>query len=109
MEQIRDYRAGVDVISRQRLRYCKHWQNAFASQHKDYRYYEIVEDTIHPEFDYLYFANRDLHGEIQAIQPFFLLDQDIFLGVRPRFEPVIAIRAQWPRFMYVRTMMVGCV
>src|SRR5438128_2108254 len=42
----------VNVISRQQLQNCRHWQRAFASQHKDRRYYEIVEDTIHPEFDY---------------------------------------------------------
>src|ERR1700719_1163635 len=65
----------VNVISRDQLRDCRHWQSAFASQHKDHRYYEIVEDTVHPEFDYWYFAIRDHQGEIQAIQPFFVLDQ----------------------------------
>ena len=108
--ELTDQSAGVNAISREELRQCKRWQHAFASQHKDWRYYEIVEETVHPEFDYLYFTIRDLHGEIEAIQPFFLLDQDILLGIRPCLEWVIdAIRVQWPRFMYVRTMMVGCV
>jgi hypothetical protein len=108
--ELRGQSAGVDIISRQELRQSKHWQYAFASQHKDWRYYEIVEETVHPQFDYLYFAIRDSRGEIEAVQPFFLLDQDILFGIRPCFERVIdAIRLQWPRFMYVRTMMVGCV
>src|SRR5215469_12964982 len=76
----------VNVISRQQLQSCLYWQRAFASQHKDRRYYEIVEDTIHPEFDYWYFAIRDQHGEIQAIQPFFILDQDILAGFHPHFS-----------------------
>jgi peptidoglycan biosynthesis/recognition FemAB-like protein len=101
--------ANVDIISRRALRGCPQWQRAFASQHKDSRYYEIVEDTIHPEFNYLYFAVRDREGEIRAIQPFFVVDQDLFAGTHGYFRSLIgAIRRRWPRFMYMKTMMVGC-
>src|SRR5258707_14811973 len=100
----------VNVISRQQLQNCRHWQRAFASQHKDRRYYEIVEDTIHPEFDYWYFAIRNHEGEIQAIQPSFILDQDILAGIHRTFGRLIdAIRVRWSRFMFMKTMMVGCV
>ena len=100
----------VNVMSRQQLRNCRHWQRAFASQHKDHRYYEVVEDTIHPEFDYRYFAIRDDQAEIQSIQPFFILDQDILAAARPYCGRLIdVIRLQWPRFMFMKTMMVGCV
>jgi hypothetical protein len=100
----------VDVVSRRELLDCRHWPRAFASQHKDRRYYEIVEDTIHPEFEYLYFAIRNPEGHISAIQPFFILDQDILAGIHPRFSPLIdAIRRRWPRFMRMKTIMVGCV
>src|SRR5215469_6215654 len=100
----------LSVISRHQLQKNRHWQRAFASQHKDRRYYEIVEDTIHPEFDYWYFAIRRHQGKIEAIQPFFILDQDILAGIQPSFAPLIgAIRRQWPRFMIMKTMMVGCV
>jgi Acetyltransferase (GNAT) domain len=104
------YESSVNVISRQQLQNCQHWQRAFASQHKDRRYYEIVEDTIHPEFDYRYFAIRNHEGKIQAIQPFFILDQDILAGIHRTFGRLIdAIRVRWPRFMFMKTMMVGCV
>jgi hypothetical protein len=100
----------VNVVSRHQLKNCSHWQRAFALQHKDHRYYEIVEDTIHPEFDYHYFAIRNCQGEIQAIQPFFILDQDILAGIHPSFGRLTdAIRRRWPRFMFMKTMMVGCV
>jgi hypothetical protein len=107
--ELKDHGASVEVISRHQLRDCRHWRSAFALQHKDRRYYEIVEDTIHSEFDYLYFAIRDWRGEIRAIQPFFILDLDILVGIRPSLGRWIdAIRLRWPRFMYMRTMMVGC-
>ncbi len=100
----------VNVVSRSQLQNCSRWQCAFALQHKDHRYYEIVEDTIHPEFDYHYFAIRNCQGEIQAIQPFFLLDQDILAGIHPSFRRLTdAIRRRWPRFMFMKTMMIGCV
>src|SRR5207244_1393237 len=43
--EFKDHSARVDVIARHQLRDCRHWRSAFALQHKDYRYYEIVEDT----------------------------------------------------------------
>lgn len=99
----------VDVITRQQLRKCRHWKETFAWQHKDRRYYEIVEDTLHPEFDYFYFALRDRGGEIWAVQPFFILDLDVLAGM-PRWVDrcIDAIRRYWPRFMVLRTLMVGC-
>jgi len=99
----------VDVISRVQLQSCQHWQRAFASQHKDHRYYEIVEDTIQPEFNYWYFAIRDHRGDAEAVQPFFILDLDILAGTHPQFGRLIdAIRRRWPRFMFMKAMMVGC-
>jgi hypothetical protein len=68
-----DQEGSVDVLSGHHLQHCRHWKYAFASQHKDHRYYEIVADTLHAEFRYLYFALRDAQGQIQAIQPFFIL------------------------------------
>ena len=76
-------KAGVAVVSRHELRACPYWQYAFASQHKDHRYYDLVDETIHPEFQYLYFVMRDSRGRITAIQPFFIVEQDILTGVRP--------------------------
>jgi hypothetical protein len=100
----------VAVVSRHQLHNFRHWPRAFAAQHKDRRYYEIVEDTLHPEFDYRYFAIRNADGETIAIQPFFILDQDILAGIHPWLRRLTgAIRRRWPGFMTMKTMMVGCV
>jgi Domain of unknown function (DUF4118)/Acetyltransferase (GNAT) domain len=102
-------RASVEVVSRIEAMQYRHWASAFGSEAKDRRYYELVEDTIHGEFDYRYFIVRGWNGEICAIQPFFILDLDLLLGAKPRLGRLTGfIRRFWPRFMRARTLMVGC-
>jgi hypothetical protein len=100
----------LEVIARDDLQRCPRWEIAFANERKDHRYYELVEDTLHPEFDYRYFVIKDAVGQICAVQPFFLLDLDLLVGASPRFGVLIdAARLMWPRLMRARTLMVGCV
>jgi hypothetical protein len=99
----------VEVASRTEAMQCERWAHAFGSEAKDRRYYELVEDTIHEEFDYRYFIVRDETGEICAVQPFFILDLDLLVGMKPQFGWLTDfIRSFWPRFMRARTLMVGC-
>jgi hypothetical protein len=101
--------ASVEVVSRVEAMQYRHWANAFGSEAKDRRYYELVEDTIHEEFDYRYFVVRNRDGEICAIQPFFVLDLDLLVGAKPRFGWLTGlIRRAWPGFMRARTLMMGC-
>ena len=100
----------LEVVARDDLQRCPRWQVAFANERKDRRYYELVEDTLHPEFDYRYFVVKDTVGQVCAVQPFFLLDLDLLVGTSPRFGLLIdAVRRMWPRLMRARTLMVGCV
>src|SRR5262249_12337369 len=48
----------LEVVRRDDLARLSRWQTAFANERKDHRYYELVEDTLHPEFDYRYFVIR---------------------------------------------------
>jgi hypothetical protein len=99
----------VDVVLRAELAHCRHWRDAFAGGRKDHRFYELVEDTIRQGFDYRYFAIIDAGGEVQAIQPFFILDQDLLAGIGSRLRGVVqSVRRIWPRFLRMRTLMVGC-
>jgi len=68
-------------MSRAELVHCRHWQSAFAGQRKDHRFYELVEDTIRQGFDYRYFVIKDRDGEVQAVQPFFILNQDLLVVI----------------------------
>ncbi|HMK71580.1 MAG TPA: GNAT family N-acetyltransferase [Xanthobacteraceae bacterium] len=102
-------RGSVEVVSRSEILEPQRWAKAFGAEAKDRRYYELVEDTIHEEFDYRYFIIRDEIGEIRAIQPFFMLDLDLLVGIKPQFGWLTdCIRRLWPGFMRTRTLMVGC-
>ncbi|ARQ02083.1 GNAT family N-acetyltransferase [Pseudorhodoplanes sinuspersici] len=99
----------IDIANRAELRTSKHWQKAFAHTRKDKRYYEIVQDTIMPDFDFRYFILRDDDGKVCAVQPFFLLDQDLLEGSsRILRSSAELIRGMWPSFLKMRTLMLGC-
>jgi hypothetical protein len=99
----------VDVMSRVELMHCRHWHSAFVGQRKDNRFYELVEDTIRQGFDYQYFAIKNSDGEVQAIQPFFILEQDLLAGINSRIRAMAnSARRVWPRLLKMRTLMVGC-
>ncbi len=99
----------VDIVSRAELARSPHWGHAFAHQRKDHRYYEIVEDTIMPEFDFRYFAIRDRNGRICSVQPFFLLQQDLLEGSPAVVRGMASrLRRLWPNALKMKTLMLGC-
>ena len=88
---------------------CPAWAATFADRRKDHRYYEILEDTLRDRVEYRYFAIIDQAACIRAVQPFFLLDQDILEGLGAEWQTRLArIRRFVPRFLKTRTLMVGC-
>jgi len=99
----------ISVLSRAELSGCAPWTSTFADQRKDHRYYEIVDDTLRGDFAHRYFAIVDDSGQVRAIQPFFLLDQDILEGLgAQRIHWISLVRRFYPRFLKLRTLMVGC-
>ena len=82
---------------------------ALARRHKDFRYYELLEETLSEQFDYRYFVLHDAASGEWAVQPLFFVNQDLLGGlpkaVRSLFAP---IRKLWPRFLTLRMMMIGC-
>jgi hypothetical protein len=99
----------ISVVSRAELSRCAPWTSTFTDQRKDYRYYEILDDTLQDNFEYRYFAIIDNNGHVRAIQPFFLADQDILEGLgAERTYWVSIVRRFFPRFLKLRALMVGC-
>jgi predicted N-acyltransferase len=99
----------VHVATRAHVEQCAAWATSFADHRQDHRYYRIVEDTIVQGFEYHYFVLEDAQGTAKAIQPFFILDQDL-LGGAGKFLQGMAggVRKIFPRFLFMRTLMVGC-
>ncbi len=88
---------------------CAPWTSTFTDQRKDYRYYEILDDTLRGNFEYRYFAIVDSNDHVRAVQPFFLVDQDILEGLgAERIHWISRVRRFYPRFLKLRTLMVGC-
>src|SRR5713101_1558016 len=99
----------ISVVSRAELSRCAPWTSTFTDQRKDYRYYEILDDTLQDNFEYRYFAIVDNNGHTRAIQPFFLVDQDILEGLgAERVYLISLVRRFYPRFLKLRALMVGC-
>jgi predicted N-acyltransferase len=99
----------IAVVSRAELSRCAPWTSTFADQRKDHRYYEILDDTLRGNFEYGYFAIVDINGHVRAVQPFFLVDQDILEGLgAERIHWIALVRRFYPRFLKLRALMVGC-
>lgn len=96
------------MASRCELSTLPHWQSAFANERKDHRYYELLEDTLSDGFKYGYLI-VEVDQTVRAVQPFFVVDQDLLAGVSADFKQMLVrVRGLWPRFMHTRTLMVGC-
>ena len=99
----------ISVVSRAEFSGCAPWTSTFTDQRKDYRYYEILDDTLRGHFEHRYFAIVDSRGHTRAIQPFFLVDQDILEGLgAERVYFISLVRRFYPRFLKLRALMVGC-
>jgi hypothetical protein len=99
----------ISVLSRAELSGCAPWASTFTDQRKDHRYYEILDDTLRGNFEYRYFAIVDRNDHVRAVQPFFLVDQDILEGLgAERIDWIASVRRFYPRFLKLRTLMVGC-
>ncbi len=98
----------IRIASRKDVSGLTQWQSAFAQERKDHRYYELLEDTLKDGFSYGYLIVEDDRA-IRAIQPYFLVDQDLLAGMSGVLTKIVAaLRRLSPRFMRARTLMVGC-
>jgi hypothetical protein len=99
----------LEDVSRAEVSQSQRWLTAFSGERKDRRYYEVCEETIDQGFEYRYLALKDESGEICAIQPYFINDQDVLAEASPKLLKFLSpIRRLWPRFMKMRTLMLGC-
>src|SRR5215469_17026452 len=85
------------------------WKRALRNKSKDYRYYEIVEETLECGFEHHYLQFEDGSGNVRAIQPVFFVRQNLVEGVPGKIRSIVdGIRKVFPRFLTMRVLMVGC-
>ncbi|HET9418105.1 MAG TPA: GNAT family N-acetyltransferase, partial [Chthoniobacterales bacterium] len=98
----------AEVVSRSDLGNLPEWQQAFRDRCKHHRYYEIVADTL-TGFEHHFLLLKERSGSIRAIQPFFFVTQNLVEGIPgPLRSFVDLVRKFFPRFLTMRTLMVGC-
>ncbi len=91
------------------LQDCPAWREAFRDQCKDHRFYELVGTTLTDTFDYFFLILEDNERQVRAIQPLFFVRQNLTEGVAGPVRNVVdRIRRKFPRFLTLKTLMVGC-
>ena len=99
----------IELVSGRDLANYPEWKHVFAASYKDHRYYEIIEETLNCDFEHHYFVLRGPDGKVYAVQPLFVVRQNLVEGLRGRTRTVIErIRRKFPRFLTMRILMVGC-
>lgn len=82
------------------------WRPLFRPHWKDYRYYQTLEETFAGEFPQRYLVLRDPEGGVRAIQPLFLVAQDITAGLSARVRAMLRPLRPW---LTMSLLMAGCV
>jgi hypothetical protein len=85
------------------------WDVCFGGQAKDGRFYQIAEDCLGDQFEFLYLVMR--HGETgeAALQPALVVEQDGAAGLPREARRLMGIvRKAFPRFLRMKLLMVGC-
>ena len=95
------------ILSRTEVEQCAAWTRAFENRSKDYRFYEIVADTLGPNFEHHYLLFEDRAGKVRGVQPVFFVQQNLVEGIPALGKAVEKIRKRFPRFLTMRLLMVG--
>jgi predicted N-acyltransferase len=99
----------VRILTPASVRKLDAWPRAFGDRCKDHRYYELIEETLANDFEYRYAVIEDSSGNIRAIQSIFFVRQNLVEGIRGFFRKIVdLVRKQFPRFLTMRVLMVGC-
>src|SRR5205085_2292834 len=94
-------------LSRGDLDQSEAWRHAFEGKAKDYRFYEIVADTLGANFEHHYLSLEDRAGKVRGIQPVFFVQQNLVEGIPALRRAVGKVRRRFPRFLTMRVLMIG--
>lgn len=104
-----NHAASVRVVTAAEIDQHPAWHDCLAGQRMDRRFFEVIQATLTDGFEYHYFIVEDDAGGVVAIQPFFVVDQDLLAGTGRAVERLtLLVRRVFRRFMFARTLMVGC-
>ena len=97
------------IVSQPGLKSRPAWEEAFRDKCKDHRFYELIGTTLTDTFDYHFVVLEDNEHRVRAIQPLFFVRQNLTEGVTgPARSAIDRVRRKFPRFLTLKTLMVGC-
>ena len=97
------------IVTLAQLQDCPAWHDAFRDKCKDHRFYELIGTTLTDTFDYFFIVLEDDEQQVRAIQPLFFVRQNLTEGVTgPARAAIDRVRRKFPRFLTMKTLMVGC-
>src|SRR3954471_24168298 len=71
-------------------------QSSYAHHCKDFRFYELIEETLPEQFKYRYFVLEHAATGAVTVQPFFFVDQDLTAGLPAKMADWVArLRKKW--------------
>lgn len=81
----------------------------FGAHWKDQRFLRMVEETVTADVEHVCFYIEDDAGEPLAVQPGFIVRQDLALGTPAALTRLVrTMRTRWPNFLRPRMLMIGC-
>lgn len=102
------FRDGIArVVRLEAVRQLDAWSEALAQKSKDHRFYEIAEETLRQDFEHRYIVFEDRYGTVRGVQPVFFLRQNLVEGIPALRRTVAFVRRRFPRFLTMRTLMIG--
>ena len=97
------------IVTAAELEDCPAWRQAFRDKCKDHRFYQLTGETLTGAFDYFFLLLEDSERRVRAIQPLFFVRQNLTEGIAgPVRTAIDRIRQKFPRFLTMKTLMVGC-
>ena len=84
------------------------WRAAFNDAPYDHRFFEVIERAMRRQFEQRYFVLEDRQEGRFAVQPFFMVRQDLAAGLPARARRLLEPwRKRWPHLLTAPILMVG--
>jgi hypothetical protein len=85
------------------------WEAGLRGAANDHRYYELTHDALQGQFSHYYLLLKDSTDATRAVQPFFLVNQDVVVGMPGLVTRMVEkLRGRFPSLMKMPVLMVGC-
>ena len=85
------------------------WRATFSDTPKDFRYYQLLEQTMRSHFDFRYLLVFNEGDRPLALQPLIIATQDLAASAGGKFAQLVArMRGSFPRFFQSRMALAGC-